>query len=351
MLEADCSVVAESCTLLTELRLTTETLLSVDDVRPIAELLTNCRLATELLVVLLELTTTLLSRPTSDTEFCVTATKLTIGSTCSISTTIPETLGEVLTISEREALPCSCKEEVAFCVEAETTVFNLLTSCKFGTLLAVVVATAVLTLEVTPILEVEAAVELTSCMTALPLKGIDETAGDVLVETVVLLLELTATEAVELAVVAEILQVEVFGVPVTDIEDTLAAVLEDTETAILLATDTEDVEFCVEAETTVFNLLTSCKFGTLLAVVVESVALLLEASVMFETEAAVEDVICVAELPLSVIVEDADAVLETTEAALLFTTAIEDIAFCVVAAIETSEEVSCSPKNQDVAIG
>ena len=225
MLEADCAVVAESCTLLTELRLTTETLLSVDDVRPTAELLTNCRLATELLVVLLELTTTLLSRPTSDTEFCVTATKLTIGSTCSISTTISETLGEVLTISEREALPCSCKEEVAFCVEAETTVFNLLTSCKFGTLLAVVVATAVLTLEVTPILEVEAAVELTSCMTALPLKGIDETAGDVLVETVVLLLELTATEAVELAVVAEILQVEVFGVPVTDIEDTLAAVL------------------------------------------------------------------------------------------------------------------------------
>ena len=225
MLEADCSVVAESCTLLTELRLTTETLLSVDDVRPIAELLTNCRLATELLVVLLELTTTLLSRPTSDTEFCVTATKLTIGSTCSISTTISETLGEVLEMSEREALPCSCIDEVAFCVEAETTVFNLLTSCKFGTLLAVVVATAVLTLEVTPILEVEAAVELTSCMTALPLKGIDETAGDVLVETVVLLLELTATEAVELAVVAEILQVEVFGVPVTDIEDTLAAVL------------------------------------------------------------------------------------------------------------------------------
>ena len=225
MLEADCSVVAESCTLLTELRLTTETLLSVDDVRPRVELLTKCRLDTELLVVLLELTTTLLSRPTSDTEFCVTATKLTIGSTCSISTTIPETLGEVLETSEREALPCSCKEEVAFCVEAETTVFNLLTSCKFGTLLAVVVATAVLTLEVTPILEVEAAVELTSCMTALPLKGIDETAGDVLVETVVLLLEFTATEAVELAVVAEILQVEVFGVPVTDIEDTLAAVL------------------------------------------------------------------------------------------------------------------------------
>ena len=222
MLEADCSVVAESCTLLTELRLTTETLLSVDDVRPIAELLTNCRLATELLVVLLELTTTLLSRPTSDTEFCVTATKLTIGSTCSISTTISETLGEVLTISEREALPCSCKEEVAFCVEAETTVFNLLTSCRFA---------------------------------------------------------------------------------------------------------------------------------ALLAVVVESVVLLLEASVMFETEAAVEDVICVAELPLSVIVEDADAVLETTEAALLFTTAIEDVELCVVAAIETSEEVSCSPKNQDDAIG
>ena len=267
MLEADCSVVAESCTLLTELRLTTETLTSVDDVRPIAELLTNCRLATELLVVLLELTTTLLSRPTSDTEFCVTATKLTIGSTCSISTTISETLGEVLTISEREALPCTCTEEVAFCAEGVSEAEFLLTSCKFGTLLAVVVATAVLTLEVTPILEVEAAVELTSCMTALPLKGIDETAGDVLVETVVLLLELTATEAVELAVVAEILQVEVFGVPVTDIEDTLAAVLEDTETVILLATDTEDVELCVEA------------------------------------------------------------------------------------AIETSEEVSCSPKNQDVAIG
>ena len=51
------------------------------------------------------------------------------------------------------------------------------------------------------------------------------------------------------------------------------------------------------------------------------------------------------------ILEVLGAVLETTEAALLFTTAIEDIAFCVVAAIETSEEVSCSPKNQDVAIG
>ena len=225
MLEADCSVVAESCTLLTELRLTTETLLSVDDVRPTVELLTSCRLATELLVVMLELTTTLLSRSISEIEFCVTATKLTIGSTCSISTTISETLGEVLTISEREALPCSCKEEEAFCVEDVSEAEFLLTSCKFGTLLAVLVATAVLTLEVTPILEVEAAVELTSCMTALPLKGIDETAGDVLVETVVLLLELTATEAVELAVVAEILQVEVFGVPVTDIEDTLAAVL------------------------------------------------------------------------------------------------------------------------------
>ena len=267
MLEADCSVVAESCTLLTELRLTTETLLSVDDVRPIAELLTNCRFATELFVVLLELTTTLLSRPTSDTEFCVTATKLTIGAICSISTTISETLGEVLETRVREALPCTCTEEVAFCAEGVSEAEFLLTSCKFGTLLAVVVATAVLTLEVTPILEVEAAVELTSCMTALPLKGIDETAGDVLVETVVLLLELTATVAVELAVVAEILQVEVFGVPVTDIEDTLAAVLEDTETVILLATDTEDVELCVEA------------------------------------------------------------------------------------AIETSEEVSCSPKNQDVAMG
>ena len=283
MLEADCSVVAESCTLLTELRLTTET------------------------------------------------------------------LGEVLTISEREALPCSCKEEVAFCVEAETTVFNLLTSCKFGTLLAVVVATAVLTLEVTPILEVEAAVELTSCMTALPLKGIDETAGDVLVETVVLLLELTATEAVELAVVAEILQVEVFCVPVTDIEDTLAAVLEDTETAILLATDTEDVEFCVEAETTVFNLLTSCKFGTLLAVVVESVALLLEASVMFETEAAVEDVICVAELPLSVIVEDADAVLVEITAALDKLIPITVTELAVLAVISTMGSLpDCNASSKDI---
>ena len=51
------------------------------------------------------------------------------------------------------------------------------------------------------------------------------------------------------------------------------------------------------------------------------------------------------------ILEVLGAVLETTEAALLFTTAIEDVELCVVAAIETSEEVSCSPKNQDVAIG
>lgn len=334
----------ESCTLLTELRLTTETLLSVDDVRPIAELLTNCRFATELFVVLLVVTTTLLSKSTLKVESCVTATRLTTGSTCSISTTISETLGEVFETRVREALPCTCTEEVAFCIEGASEAEFLLTSCKFGILLAVVVATEALTLEVTPILAVESAVELTSCMTALPLKGIDETAGDVLVETVVLLLELTATEAVELAVVAEILQVEVFCVPVTDIEDTLAAVLEETETVILLATDTEDVEFCVEAETTVFNLLTSCKFGTLLAVVVESVALLLEASVMFETEAAVEDVSCVVALLLSVIVEDAGAVLETTEAALLFTTAIEDITFCVVANIETSEEDDSSTK-------
>lgn len=51
------------------------------------------------------------------------------------------------------------------------------------------------------------------------------------------------------------------------------------------------------------------------------------------------------------ILEVLGAVLETTEAALLFTTAIEDVELCVVAAIETSEEVSCSPKNQDVAMG
>ena len=150
-------------------------------------------------------------------------------------------------ISEREALPCICTEEDAFCVEDVSEAEFLLTSCKFGKLLAVVVSTAVLALEVTPILEVEAAVELTSCIAALPLKGIEETAGDVLVETVVLLLELIATEAVELAVDAEILQVEVFCVPVTDIKETLAAVLEETEAVLLLATPTEDVELCVEA--------------------------------------------------------------------------------------------------------
>ena len=177
----------------------------------------------------------------------VLATRLTTGCVCSTSTTISETLGKVFETRVREALPCAWTEEEAFCVEDVSEAEFLLTSCKFGKLLAVVVSTAVLALEVTPILEVEAAVELTSCIAALPLKGIEETAGDVLVETVVLLLELIATEAVELAVDAEILQVEVFGVPVTDIEDTLAAVLEDTETVILLATDTEDVELCVEA--------------------------------------------------------------------------------------------------------
>ena len=203
--------------------------------------------ATELLVILLSEVTDLLSKAMLGVESCVTDTILITGNICSISTTISETLGEVVEISEREALPCICTEEDAFCVEDVSEAEFLLTSCKFGTLLAVVVATVVLTLEVTPTLEVEAAVELTSCTAALPLKGIEETAGDVLVETVVLLLELIATEAVELAVVAEILQVEVFGVPVTDIEDTLAAVLDETETEILLATDTEDVEFCVEA--------------------------------------------------------------------------------------------------------
>lgn len=181
--------------------------------------------ATELLVILLSEVTDLLSKAMLGVESCVTDTILITGNICSISTTISETLGEVVEISEREALPCICTEEDAFCVEDVSEAEFLLTSCKFGTLLAVVVATAVLTLEVTPILEVEATVELTSCIAALPLKEIEETAGDVLAETVVLLLELTATEAVELAVVAEILQVEVFGVPVTDIEDTLAAVL------------------------------------------------------------------------------------------------------------------------------
>lgn len=36
---------------------------------------------------------------------------------------------------------------------------------------------------------------------------------------------------------------------------------------------------------------------------------------------------------------------------LLLATPTEDVELCVEAAIETSEEVSCSPKNQDVAIG
>ena len=44
------------------------------------------------------------------------------------------------------------------------------------------------------------------------------------------------------------------------------------------------------------------------------------------------------------ILEVLGTVLETTEAALLFTTAIEDIAFCVVAAIDTSEEDDSSTK-------
>ena len=154
MSDADCSVVAERLTLLTEPRLTAKTLSSVDDVKPILELLTHCKLATELLVVMLELTTTLLSRSISEIESCVTATKLTIGSTCSISTTISETLGEVLEISEREALPCICTEEVAFCAEGVSEAEFLLTSCKFGTLLAVVVATTALTLEDTPMFEV-----------------------------------------------------------------------------------------------------------------------------------------------------------------------------------------------------
>jgi hypothetical protein len=204
MLEADCSVVAESCTLLTELRLTTETLLSVDDVRPRVELLTNCRLATELLVVLLELTTTLLSRPTSETEFWVTATKLTTGSICSISTTISETLGEVLEISEREALPCSWTEEVAFCVEAETTVFNLLTSCKFGTLLAVVVESVALLLEASVMFETEAAVEAVICVAEILLSVIVEDADAVLVEITAALDKLIPIAATELAVLAVI---------------------------------------------------------------------------------------------------------------------------------------------------
>lgn len=44
------------------------------------------------------------------------------------------------------------------------------------------------------------------------------------------------------------------------------------------------------------------------------------------------------------ILEVLGAVLETTEAALLFTTAIEDIELCVEAAIETSEEDDSSIK-------
>ena len=45
------------------------------------------------------------------------------------------------------------------------------------------------------------------------------------------------------------------------------------------------------------------------------------------------------------------AVLEDTETVILLDTATEDVEFCVEAAIETSEDASCSPKNQDVAIG
>ena len=138
MLEADCSVVAESCTLLTELRLTTET------------------------------------------------------------------LGEVLTISEREALPCSCKEEVAFCVEAETTVFNLLTSCKFGTLLAVVVESVALLLEASVMFETEAAVEAVICVAEILLSVIVEDADAVLVEITAALDKLIPITATELAVLAVI---------------------------------------------------------------------------------------------------------------------------------------------------
>ena len=36
---------------------------------------------------------------------------------------------------------------------------------------------------------------------------------------------------------------------------------------------------------------------------------------------------------------------------ILLATPTEDVELCVEAAIETSEEVSCSPKNQDVAMG
>ena len=43
--------------------------------------------------------------------------------------------------------------------------------------------------------------------------------------------------------------------------------------------------------------------------------------------------------------------LEDTEAVLLLATTTEDVVFCVDAAIETSEEFSCSPKNQDIATG
>ena len=43
--------------------------------------------------------------------------------------------------------------------------------------------------------------------------------------------------------------------------------------------------------------------------------------------------------------------LEDTETVILLATDTEDVELCVEAAIERSEEVSCSPKNQDVAIG
>lgn len=119
---------------------------------------------------------------------------------------------EVSVILETEAaievISCAVAELLSVIAEDADAVFVVrtvllrLTSCKFGTLFAVAALTDVLLLDVTETLETEAAVEGVTCAVALLFSVIADVAEVALVDTTALLLRLTGTEDVELAVVA-----------------------------------------------------------------------------------------------------------------------------------------------------
>ena len=228
MLEVDCPVTVEIRTSLGELITIWAMLLTVTDVRLRLELPTRDRLTIELPVDAPIEESVRLAKPIPEVDFCVTLTKLTTDSCCSISILMLDTLTEVFVTRYSEVLPCTCTEDVAFCVEGVRLKLLLLTSCRLGTLLAVVAATVVEPLKVTAMLEVAAAVVVTVCNVALPFKAIEDVAGTVLDDTVAADLLLKTTEGVASCVDEEIVAVDRLETVIVDVVGDVTALMVST---------------------------------------------------------------------------------------------------------------------------